>query len=142
MLQPKRIWRTSAHYSSKVVIKKFVQPLVINDSPFRQPAQSISPLNATALWRYGDIYRHRQQHYLHRMFSALEEMSPLLERANDREHLLVVDLVVALDVVEAFREKGYRMPLLVQAQLREHRAGRKVRAVRLQAIRPGGVREN
>src|SRR6201996_9022768 len=35
---------------------------------------------------------------LHRVFSALEKMPPLLERANDCEHLFVVDLVVALDV--------------------------------------------
>src|ERR1700753_479541 len=78
---------------------------------------------------------------LHRMLRSLKEVPPLLECSDNGEHLLVVDLVVPLGIVEAFGEEGHRVPLPVGAQLRKYCTRRKVRAVRLKAIRPGGVRE-
>src|ERR1700712_5267451 len=44
---------------------------------------------------------------------ALEEMSPFLERPDDREHLLVVDLVVTLDQAQALGEERDRVPLAI-----------------------------
>jgi hypothetical protein len=39
--------------------------------------------------------------YFHLMSSAFKEMSPFFETANNREHLLVMDLIVSLDRTEA-----------------------------------------
>src|ERR1700753_1253033 len=78
---------------------------------------------------------------LYRVLCSLKEMPPLLERSDNGEHLLVVDFVVPLGVIEAFGEKGHWVPLLVGAQLREHGAGCEVRACCFQAIRPSRVRE-
>src|SRR5271169_4938526 len=79
---------------------------------------------------------------LYRVLSAFEEVPPLFERPDDREHLLVVDLVVTLHVVEALGVEGDRVPLPVRARLREYRAGREVGAVSLETVRPSGVRKN
>src|ERR1700753_2094825 len=54
---------------------------------------------------------------LHRVFCSLKEMPPFLKRSDNGEHLLVVDLVVPLGVVEALGEKGHWVPFLVGAQL-------------------------
>ena len=47
------------------------------------------------------------------MFHALDEVLPLLEGSDDRQHLLVVDLIVPLDRGQGLGEEGDRVPLFV-----------------------------
>ena len=51
---------------------------------------------------------------------ALEEVAPVLEAQHDREHFLVVDLVVALRVRHGLRVVCDGMPLSVILQLRQY----------------------
>jgi len=64
------------------------------------------------------------------MFCALDKVSPLLEGSDDRQHLLVVDLIVPLDGGQRFGEEGDWVPLFVfRGYLGEDRTHRKVGAV-------------
>ena len=44
---------------------------------------------------------------------AFDEVPPFFECANDGEHFFVVDFIVALYRVEAFREEGDWVPFVV-----------------------------
>jgi len=64
------------------------------------------------------------------MFCALDKVSPLLEGSDDRQHLLVMDLIVSLDGGQGFGEEGDRVPLFVfRRYLGEDRNRRKVGTV-------------
>src|SRR6201996_1297027 len=97
----------AAHATPGLVVEGEVKPGQVERPLSLPPVEMLGLLEVLQIFVVGPD--------LHRVFSALEEMPPLLECANDCEHLLVVDLVVALEFVESFREKGYRMPLLVRA---------------------------
>jgi len=64
------------------------------------------------------------------MFRALDKVPPLLEGLDDRQHLLVVDLIVPLDGGQGLGEEGDRVPLFVfQRYLGEDRTRCKVGTV-------------
>jgi len=47
------------------------------------------------------------------MFCALDKVPPLLEGSDDRQHLLVVDLIVLLNRGQGLGEEGDRVPLFI-----------------------------
>jgi len=47
------------------------------------------------------------------VFSAFDEVLPLLESSDDRQHLLVVDLVVLLNGEEGLGEESDQVPLFI-----------------------------
>ena len=54
------------------------------------------------------------------VFCAFDEVSPLLESSDNRQHLLVMDLIVPLDGGERLGEEGNQMPLsIIQGYLGE-----------------------
>jgi len=64
------------------------------------------------------------------IFRALNEVPPLLEGSDDRQHLLVVDLIVLLDGGQGLGEEGNRVPLFFfRRYLEEDRTCRKVGTV-------------
>src|SRR6266446_620589 len=58
-------------------------------------------------------------------------MPPFLERADYREHLLVVHLIVALHVRETLGHEGYWVKLSIHLELGQNRTGREVGGVAL-----------
>jgi hypothetical protein len=52
-------------------------------------------------------------------------VSPVLERADDSEHFLVIDLVIALSVSHRLRSKGDWVPEVVVKLLKEDSTGSK-----------------
>jgi hypothetical protein len=50
---------------------------------------------------------------LYAVSGAFDEVPPFFERTNDVEHLFVIDFVVALYCIEAFREEGNWVPFVV-----------------------------
>src|SRR6195952_5252209 len=66
-------------------------------------------------------------------------MSPFLERPDDCEHLLVVDLIVTLDRAQAFGEERNRVPLAIGALLGEDGTRGKVGTVCLKPVHLGLV---
>ena len=61
---------------------------------------------------------------------AFQEMVPILQSLDDRQHLLVMDLIVPLHGIDAFGVVSDRMPLVILRRLlREDCPGGKVRAV-------------
>ncbi|KAI5822311.1 hypothetical protein K523DRAFT_409635, partial [Schizophyllum commune Tattone D] len=72
---------------------------------------------------------------LNGVLGALKEVSPLLKSANDRQQLLVVDLIVPFHGGQRLGVEGHRMPLTILARLlRQHRARGVVRAIRLDPV--------
>ncbi|KAF8192860.1 hypothetical protein K438DRAFT_1829820 [Mycena galopus ATCC 62051] len=76
------------------------------------------------------------------MLHALEEVSPLFEGPDDREHFLVVDFVIALDVTQTFGVERDWMPLSVCVWLRQDGPGGIVGAVRLDSVQTRFDRED
>ena len=64
------------------------------------------------------------------MFRTFDEVSPLLESSDDRQHLLVVDLIVPLNGGERLGEEGDWVPLsILRRYLREDSTRREVGAI-------------
>src|SRR5258707_7617472 len=64
------------------------------------------------------------------MFRAFDEVSPLLQYTDDGKHLLVVNLVVALDGGQGLQEISDQVSFIVLCQhLRQDNASGKIRAV-------------
>ncbi|KAG6867966.1 hypothetical protein C0993_008953 [Termitomyces sp. T159_Od127] len=64
------------------------------------------------------------------MLGTLQEVPPFFKELDDGQHLLVVDLVVALYCVQAFGVEGHWMPLpIILGLLQQDSPGGKVRAV-------------
>ncbi|KAG6867551.1 hypothetical protein C0993_001318, partial [Termitomyces sp. T159_Od127] len=60
----------------------------------------------------------------------LQEVPPFLEGLDDGQHFLVMDLVVVLYHVQAFRIEGYWMPLpIIPGLLKSNSSSGKIRAV-------------
>src|SRR5262245_28092288 len=77
---------------------------------------------------------------LYRVAGALQEVSPLLQGPDNREHLLVVDLIVPFDRGEGLAIERDRMPFVgFRRWLREDSTSRKVGAVRFNPKRGGVV---
>ena len=67
---------------------------------------------------------------LDRVSGAFEVMMPFFETTDDREHLRVVDLIVAFDRGEALGEECDRMPFVIFPRLLgEDHAGRETRCI-------------
>jgi len=74
------------------------------------------------------------------MFCALDKVPPLLEGSDDRQHLLVVDLIVLLNRGQGLGEEGDQVPLFVfRKYLEEDRTSRKVGTVGFDAEEFGWV---
>jgi len=77
------------------------------------------------------------------MFRALDKVPPLLEGSDDRQHLLVVDLIVPLDGGQGLGEEHDWVPLFVfRGYLGEDRTRCKVGAVGFDAEGFGRVRRD
>src|SRR5215470_15010592 len=80
---------------------------------------------------------------LHRMLGSLQQMPPLLQRTNDSQHLLIVDLVVPLHLTQALRVERDRMPLSILLRLLgQDRSGCHVGTIRLHPERPIAIRKH
>ena len=78
-----------------------------------------------------------------RMGTAFEEVTPFVQRAYDRKHLLVVYFVISLDRAEAFRQEGDRMPFTVLLRLLRKDSSRcEVRTIGFDAIGKCFVRQD
>jgi hypothetical protein len=69
---------------------------------------------------------------LHYMAGTFEKVSPLFKGSNDCEHLLVMDLVVPFDHIQALQHEGDQVPFFVFGQkLRENSPSGKVQTISL-----------
>ena len=69
------------------------------------------------------------------VFRSFQVMAPCLERTNDGQEFLVLDVVIPFHVVERLREVRDRVPLTVFAFLAEDSTGGEVRGVALDSER-------
>ena len=68
----------------------------------------------------------------YRVPGSFQKVSPFFQRADDSEHLLVMDLVISFHWREGLAVKGYRVPLFFSGQsLRKNGSGGEVRTVSL-----------
>jgi len=75
------------------------------------------------------------------MFRTFDKVPPLLEGADDCQHLLVVDLIVPFDGGQGFGEEGDQVPLFVFCRyLEEDSTGSEVGTVGFNSEGSGGVR--
>src|SRR3978361_421891 len=117
-----RVWPT--HQASGLVVQREVEPGQVQRPP-RLPSVEVLRLpEVLQVLVVGPD--------LDWVLRALEEMSPFLKRLDDREHLLVVDLVVTLDRAQALGEERGRVPLAIGALLGEDGARGKGGTVQLQ----------
>src|ERR1700743_3643012 len=101
----------AAHPTPGVMVEYNVEPGEVERPPGLPPVEMLGLPEVLQILVVGPD--------LHWVLRSLKEMPPLLKRSDNGEHLLVVDLVVPLGVVEALGEKGHWVPFLVGAQLRE-----------------------
>ena len=69
---------------------------------------------------------------IHLVFRTFQVMPPLVQRADNRQELLVVDFVVPLRVVQGLGVECDRVQQAVTARLRENRSGCEIGCIALQ----------
>jgi hypothetical protein len=108
-----RVWFT--HRAPRLAVKLEIKPGQIQRPPCLSPVEILRLPEILQVLVVGPD--------LDRMLRAFEEVPPFLEGSDDREHLLVVDLVVVLDQTQTLGVECDWMPLAVIALLRQDSAG-------------------